>query len=146
MPVVGARVPLALEQRVQQHCHGLGKTPSEWIRELLERELSGKTPSPALGDAVQGLAALVGHNTQLLGTVLAVSVGVYKALVQMEVLSHPERAKQIEDIHRQFAATMEGIPAQEQVAVETGLRISDLASEIARIRNEKQILEEVYDG
>ncbi len=140
MAVVGTRVPPALERKLKEHCRGLGKTPSEWVREVLERELSGTTPSPALGDAVQGLASLVGHNTQLLGTVLAVSVGVYKALVQMEVLSHPEQAKQIEDIHHQFAATLEGTPANEQVAVEMGLRISDLASEIARIRNEKQIL------
>lgn len=135
MPVVGARVPLALEQRVQQHCHGLGKTPSEWIRELLERELSGKTPSPALGEAVQGLVGSVSHNTQLAATILAVSVGIYKALVQVEMLNHPERAKELADIHRELGQKL----AEEKLTIETGLRISDLASEIERIKGERQI-------
>ena len=140
MGVVGTRVPPALEQRVQQHCCGLGKTPSEWIRELIERELSGKTPNPAVGDAIQGLAGLVADNTRLAGAILAISVGVYKALVQNEILNHPERAAQIKKGHREFAERLlESMPAKEQLTIEMGLRISDLASEIERIKGEKPI-------
>ena len=140
MGVVGTRLPPALGQRVQEHCHGLGKSPSQWVREVIEKELSGKTPSPAIGDAIQGLAGLVGNNTKLVGTILAVSVGVYKTLVQMEMLNHPQRAKQLESIHRQFSERLlESIPAQEQLTIEMGLKISDLASEIERIKGKKQI-------
>ena len=133
-------MPPALGQEVQEHCHGLGKTPSQWIRELVEKELSGKKPSPAIGDAVQGLSGLVGDNTKLVGTILAVSVGIYKTLVQIEMLDHPERAKQLENIHREFSERLlEAIPAKEQLTIEMGLKISDLASEIERIKGEKQI-------
>lgn len=139
MGVVGTRMPLDLEQKVQEHCRGLGKTPSQWLRELIERELSGKTPSPAIGDAVQGLAGLVSDNTKLVGTILGVSVGIYKAVVQIEMLNHPERAKQLENIHREFwERLLEGIPVKEQLAIEVGLKISDLASEIERIKGEKR--------
>jgi len=140
MGVVGTRVPPALEQKVQEYCRGLGKTPSQWIRELIEREVFGKTPNPAIGDAVQGLAGLVSDNTKLVGTILAVSVGLFKTLVQIEMLNHPERAKQLEDIHREFSqGLLESIPAKEQLTIEMGLKISDLASEIERIKGEKQI-------
>jgi len=139
MGVVGTRVPPALEQKVQEYCRGLGKTPSQWLRELIEGELAGKTPSPALGNAIQGLAASVSDNAKLVGTILAVSIGLYKALVQIEMLNHPERAKELENIHREFSQRLlEGMPAKEQLTVEMGLKISDLASEIERIKGEKQ--------
>lgn len=138
MGVVGTRMPPALEQKVQEHCRSLGKTPSQWLRELIEKELHGKTPSPAIGDAVQGLAGLVSDNTKLVGTILAVSVGIFKALVQIEMLNHPERAKQLENIHREFSdRLLDSIPAKEELAIEVGLRISDLASEMERIKGEK---------
>ena len=138
MGVVGTRMPSALEQKVQEHCRGLGKTPSQWLRELIEKELSGKTPSPAIGDAVQGLAGLVSDNTKLVATILAVSVGIFKALVQIEMLNHPQRAKQLENINREFSERLlESIPAREQLAIEVGLKISDLASEIQRIKGQK---------
>ncbi|OGO05562.1 MAG: hypothetical protein A2Y60_06725 [Chloroflexi bacterium RBG_13_54_9] len=140
MGVVGTRVPPALGQRVLEHCRGLGKTPSEWLRELVERELAGKTPNPAVGDAVQHLSELVGDNTKLVGTILAVAIGTYKALVQIEMVNHPDRTGQLEQIDRQFRERLlEKMPAKEQLTIETGLRISDLASEIERIRGEKQI-------
>ena len=140
MGVVGTRVPPPLGQRVQEHCRGLGKTPSEWLRELVERELAGKTPNPALGDAVQRLAELVSDNSKLAGTILAVAVGTYKALVQIEMVNHADTAKQIEQIDREFRAwLLENMPAKEQLTIEMGLRISDLASEIEKIKGQKQI-------
>jgi len=139
MGVVGTRMPPVLEQKVQEYCRGLGKTPSQWLRELIERELSGKTPSPAVGDAIQGLAASVSDSAKLVGTILAVSLGLYKTLVQIEMLNHPERAKQLENIRREFSdRLLESIPAKEQLAIEVGLRISDLASEIERIKGGKR--------
>jgi hypothetical protein len=138
MGVVGTRVPLALEQKVQEQCRGLGKTPSQWLRELIDRELSGKTPSPAIGDAIQGVAASVSDSAKLVGTILAVSLGLYKTLVQIEMLNHPERAKELENIQREFSERLlEGTPAKEQLTIEMGLKISDLASEIERIKGEK---------
>ena len=139
MGVVGTRVPPVLERKALDHCRGLGKTPSQWLRELIENELSGKTPSPAVGDAIHGLAASVSDNAKLMGAILAVSVGIFKTLVQIEMLNHPERAKQLENIHREFWERLpEGIPAEEQLTIEMGLKISDLASEIERIKGEKQ--------
>lgn len=139
MGVVGTRLPPALGQKVQEHCQGLGKTPSQWVRELIEKELSGKAPSPAIGDAIHGLAALVSDNTKLMATIVAVSVGILKTLVHMEMLDHPERAKQLENIQREFwERLLESIPAKEQLTIEMGLKISDLASEIERIKGEKQ--------
>ena len=144
MGVVGTRVPPALEQKVQEYCYGLGKTPSQWLRELIERELSGKTPRPAIGDAIQGLAGLLSDNAKLVGTVLAVSVGMYRALSQIELLNHPEKAKQLESIQREFAARLlETAPAREQLTIELGLKVSDLASEIERMKGIRQIDQEV---
>ena len=138
MGVVGTRLPPALEQKVQEYCSGLGKTPSQWLRELIEGELVGKTPSPAIGDAIQGLAGSVSDNAKLAGTILAVSIGLYKAFVQIEMLNHPERAKQLDNIHREFAERLlKGIPANEQLTIEMGLKISDLKSEIERIKGGK---------
>ncbi len=140
MGVVGTRVPLALGQQVQEHCRGLGKTHSEWLRELIERELAGKTPNPAIGDAVQRLDALVSDNAKLVGTILAVAVGTYKALVQIEMVNHAETAKQIEQIDREFRGwLLENIPDKEQLTIEMGFRVSDLTSEIERIKGDKQI-------
>ena len=127
MSVVGTRVPPDLGQKVQEHCRGLGKTPSQWLRELVERELFDKIPNPALGDAIQVLSGLVSDTTKFASTILAVSIGLYKTLIQIEMLNHPERAKQLEDIHREFSERLlESVPAKELFTVEMGLKISDL--------------------
>ena len=140
MGVVGTRLAPGLGQRVLEHCRGLGKTPSEWLRELIERELAGKTPNPAVGDAIQRLDELINDNTALVGTILAVAAGTYKALVQIAVLNHPERTEQLARIDREFQERLfKSIPAREQITIEMGLRVSDLASEIERIKGEKQI-------
>lgn len=140
MAVVGVRVSPALEERVRQHCRGLGKTPSRWLRELIEREVEGKTPSPALGDAVQGVATVVVENAGLMKAILAISLGAYQILVQSDMLSHPERAAQIGQMHRQLWERIIGeVPAKDHLTVEMGFRLSDLASEIERLKSEKQI-------
>ena len=140
MGVVGTRLPPGLGLKVLEHCRGLGKTPSEWLRELIEKELAGKMPSPAVGDAIQRLDELINDNTALVGTILAVAAGTYKALVQIEMVNHADTAKQIEQIDREFRAwLLENIPAKEQLTIEMGFRVSDLTSEIERIKGEKQI-------
>jgi len=140
MGVVGTRVSTVLEQNIRDHCRGLGKTPSIWLRELVEREISGKTPSPAVGDAIKGLNDVASDNAKLVVGILAVSVGVYNTLVQGEISNHPEKAKQLEETRREFVVgLLKNLPLKEQLTVEMGVRISDLASEIERVKAEKQI-------
>ena len=143
MGVVGTRVSPVLEQNVRDHCLGLGKTPSVWLRELIEREISGKTPSPAVGDAIKGLNELVSDNAKLVIGILAVSLGIHNTLIRSEISNHPERAKQLEKAHSEFVGgLLKNLPLKEQLTVEMGVRISDLASEIERIKSKKQIQQE----
>jgi len=143
MGVVGTRVSPVLEQNIQDHCRSLGKTPSIWLRELVEREISGKTPSPAVGDAIKGLNELTSDNTKFMVGILAVSVGVYNTLIQSEISNHPEKAKQLEEARREFVAgLLKNLPLKEHLTVEMGVRVTDLASEIERVKAEKQIQQE----
>ena len=143
MGVVGTRVSPVLEQNIQDHCRGLGKTPSIWLRELVEREISGKTPSPAVGDAIKGINELVSDNTKLIIGILAASVGIYNTIIQGEILDHPDKAKQLGKAHGEFVAgLLKNLPLKEQLTVEMGVRITDLATEIERIKGKKQALKE----
>jgi hypothetical protein len=143
MGVVGTRVSPVLEQNIRDHCRGLGKTPSIWLRELVEREISGKAPSPAVGDAIQGLNDLVSDNTKFMIGILAVSVGVYNNLIQSEISNRPEKAKQLEEARREFVTgLLKNLPLKEHLTVEMGVRISDLATEIERIKGAKQLQKE----
>ena len=143
MGVVGTRVSPVLEQNIRDHCRGLGKTPSIWLRELVEREISGKTPGPAVGDAIKGLNELTTDNAKLMVGILAVSVGVYNTLVQSEISNHPEKAKQLEAARREFVTgLLKNLPLKEHLTVEMGVRITDLASEIERVKTEKQLQQE----
>ncbi len=137
-------MPPVLEQNIRNHCRGLGKTPSEWLKELIEREVSGKTPSPAVGDAIKAVTELVSDNTKFMIGILAVSLGIYNTLIQSEISNHPERAKELEKAHSEFViGLLKNLPLKEQLTVEMGVRITDLASEIERIKAEKQIQQEV---
>jgi len=143
MGVVGTRVSPVLEQNVREHCLALGKTPSVWLRELVEREISGKMPSPAVGDAIKGLNELVSGNTKFMVGIMAVSVGVYNTLIQGEISNHPEQAKQLEEARREFVTgLLKNLPLKEHLNVEMGVRVTDLASEIERVKAEKQIQQE----
>ena len=143
MGVVGVRVSPILEQNVRDHCLGLGKTPSVWLRELIEREISGKAPSPAVGDAIKGLNELTSDNAKFMIGIMAVSVGVYNTLIQSEISNHPEKAKQLEEARREFVAgLLKNLPLKEHLTVEMGVRVTDLASEIERVKAEKQIQQE----
>ena len=143
MGVVGTRVSPVLEQNIRDHCRGLGKTPSIWLREIVEREISGKTPSPAVGDAIKGLNELVSDNAKLMIGIMAVSVGVYNTLVQSEISNHPEQAKQLEEARREFVAgLLKNLPLKEHLNVEMGVKITELAGEIERIKAEKQLQQE----
>lgn len=147
MGVIGTRVSPALEENILTYCRGLGKTISQWLRELMEKEISGKTPSPAVGDAIKGLSGLVSDNAKFMIGMLAVSLGIYNTLIRGEISSHPERAKQLEKAHSEFVGgLLKNLPLKEQLTVEMGVRISDLATEIERIKAEKQIQQEVQDG
>lgn len=118
-----------------------------WLRELVEREISGKTPSPAVGDAIKELNKLVSDNAKLMGGILAVSLSACNILVQSEISNRPERAKQLEKAHSEFVAgLLKNLPLKEKLTVETGVRVSDLASEIERIKAEKQIQKEAQHG
>ncbi len=143
MGVVGTRVSTVLEQNIRDHCRGLGKTPSIWLRELVEREISGKTPSPAVGDAIKVLNDVASDNAKLVVGILAISVGIYNTLIQGEISNHPEKAKQLEETRREFiVGLLKNLPLKEQLTVEMGVRITDLASEIERVKAEKQIQQE----
>ena len=147
MGVVGTRVSPVLEQDIRDHCHGLGKTPSVWLRELVEKEISGKTPSPAVGDAIKGLNELTLDNAKFVTGILAVSLSMYKTLIQSEISNHPEKANQLEKAHSELVGgLLKNLPLKEQLTVEMGVRISDLATEIERIKSEKQIQQEVQNG
>jgi len=147
MAVIGTRVSPVLEQNIRDHCRGLGKTPSIWLRELVEREISGKTPSPAVGDAIKGIDELVSNNAKFVTGILAVSLNIYNAIIQMEMSNHPEKAKHLEEARREFVAgLLKNLPLKEHLTVEMGVRITDLAGEIERIKAEKQIQEEVQNG
>ena len=144
MGVIGTRLAPSLEQSVQSYCRGLGKTPSVWLRELIEREISGKRPSPAVGDALTGLNDLVSDNAKLMVGILTASLGTYSTVVQSEISNRPERAKQLQQAHSQFiAGLLKNLPLKEQLTVEMGVRVSDVASEIERIKAQKQIQQEV---
>jgi len=143
MGVIGTRLTPILEQSVRTHCRGLGKTPSVWLRELIEKEISGKAPSPAVGDAITELNKSVSDNAKVMSGILAVSLSACNILVQSEVSNRPERAKQLERAHSEFVAgLLKNLPLKEKLTVETGVRISDLATEIERIKAEKQIQKE----
>ena len=147
MGVIGTRVSPALEENILNYCRGLGKTTSQWLRELMEKEVSGKTPSPAVGDAIKGLSELASDNAKFMIGMLAVSLGIYNTLIRGEISNHPERAKQLEKAHSEFVGgLLKNLPLKEQLTVEMGVRISDLATEIERIKAEKQIQQEVQDG
>lgn len=147
MGVIGTRVSPALEENILNYCRGLGKTTSQWLRELMEKEILGKTPSPAVGDAIKGLSELASDNAKFMIGMLAVSLGIYNTLIRGEISNHPERAKQLEKAHSEFVGgLLKNLPLKEQLTVEMGVRISDLATEIERIKAEKQIQQEVQDG
>jgi len=143
MGVVGTRVSSVLEQNIREHCLALGKTPSIWLRELVEREISGKTPSPAVGDAIKELNEMTTDNAKFMVGILAVSVGVYNTQIQSEISNHPEKAEQLEDARREFVTgLLKNLPLKEHLNVEMGVRITDLASEIERVKAEKQLQQE----
>jgi len=143
MGVIGTRVTPILEQSVRTHCRGLGKTPSVWLRELIEKEISGKTPNPAVGDAITQLSQSISDNAKVMSGILAVSLSACNILVRSEVSNRPETAEQLEKTHSEFVTgLLKDLPLKEKLTVETGVRISDLATEIERIKAEKQIQEE----
>jgi len=143
MGVVGTRVSPVLEQDIREHCRGLGKTPSIWLRELVEREISGKVPIPAVGDAIKGLNELTSDNAKLVIGILAVSLNIYNTLIQSQISNHPERAKQLESVRSEFVGgLLKNLPLKEHLTVEMGVRITDLADEIERVKAEKQIQQE----
>ncbi len=147
MGVVGARLTPVLEQNFRDHCLGLGKTPSVWLRELIEREISGKTPTPAVGDAIKGLNELTSDNAKFVFGILSVSLGIYSTLVQSQISDHPEKAKQLENTHRELVGgLLKTLPLKEQLTVEMGVRISDLAGEIERVKSKKRVLKEAQNG
>jgi len=147
MGVVGTRLASVLEQNVREHCLGLGKTPSVWLRELIEREISCKTPGPAVGDALQGINELASDNAKFMVGILAVSMRIYSTLIQSEISDHPERAKQLEKAQKELVeGVLRAVPLKEQLTVEMGVRVSDLTSEIERIKGKKQALEEAQGG
>ena len=140
MGVIGARVPIVLERNIRDHCRGLGKTPSVWFRELIEREISGKTPNPPIGDAIGRLNDLVSDGTNFMLGILAVSLSVYNTLIQSEIFNHPERAEQLENAHRELVGLLETLPLKERLTGEMKVKIADLESEIARVKGVKQPL------
>lgn len=140
MGVIGARVPLVLERTIRDYCRGLGKTPSAWFRELIEREISGKAPNPAIGDAVGRLSDLVSDNTNFMLGILAVSLSIYNTLLRSEISNHPEEAGQLENAHRELVGLLQTLPLKEQLSGDMEVRIADLASEIERIKNKNQPL------
>jgi len=143
MGVVGTRVSPVLEQNIRDHCHGLGKTPSIWLRELIEQEISGKPPSPAVGDAIKGLNELTLDNAKFITGILAVSLSIYKTLIQGEISNYPEKAQQLEKTYSELVGgLLKNLPLKEHLTVEMGVRISDLASEIERTKAEKPIQQE----
>jgi len=147
MGVIGTRVTPFLEQSVRTHCRGLGKTPSVWLRELIEKEISGRTPSPAVGDAITQLSQSISDNAKVMSGILAVSLSACNILVRSEVSNRPETAEQLERTHSEFVTgLLKDLPLKEKLTVETGVRISDVASEIERIRAEKQIQLEEQNG
>jgi len=42
MSVIGTRLPPSLEEKVRRVCQELGRTPSQWLRELVQREIEGR--------------------------------------------------------------------------------------------------------
>jgi hypothetical protein len=115
-----------------------------WLRELIEQEISGKTPGPAVGDAIKGLSELTSDNAKFVTGILAVSLSIYKTLIQSEISNHPERAKELQKAHSELlGGLLKNLPLKEHLTVEMGVRISDLATEIERIKSEKQIQQEV---
>jgi len=147
MGVIGTRVTPILEQSVRTHCRGLGKTPSVWLRELIEKEMSGKTPNPAVGDAITQLSQSISDNAKVMSGILAVSLSACNILVRSEVSNRPENAEQLEKTHSEFVTgLLKSLPLKEKLTVETGVRISDVATEIERIRAEKQIQQEEQNG
>jgi len=147
MGVIGTRVTPILEQSVRTHCRGLGKTPSVWLRELIEKEMSGKTPNPAVGDAITQLSQSISDNAKVMSGILAVSLSACNILVRSEVSNRPENAEQLEKTHSEFVTgLLKNLPLREKLTVETGVRISDVATEIERIRAEKQIQQEGQNG
>ena len=143
MGVIGTRVTPILEQSVRTHCRGLGKTPSVWLRELIEKEISGKTPNPAVGDAITQLSQSISDNAKVMSGILAVSLSACNILVRSEVSNRPETAEQLEKTHSEFVTgLLKDLPLKEKLTVETGVRISDLATEIERIKAEKQLQQE----
>ena len=132
MGVVGTRVSVELGERVEGHCRAVGKTPSQWLRDLIQGELEGKAPAPALGEALQGVAQEVAQTSQLLGHLLRLSVGTLRLLAQGEMMDHPERAGEVLRIYRQSLQGLAQLPGA--LKVEMGVRVSDLASEIERLR------------
>jgi len=147
MGVIGTRVTPILEQSVRTHCRGLGKTPSVWLRELIEKEISGKTPNPAVGDAITQLSQSISDNAKVMSGILAVSLSACNILVRSEVSNRPENAEQLEKTHSEFVTgLLKSLPLKEKLTVETGVRISDVATEIERIRAEKQIQQEEQNG
>jgi len=147
MGVIGTRVTPILEQSVRTHCRGLGKTPSVWLRELIEKEMSGKTPNPAVGDAITQLSQSISDNAKVMSGILAVSLSACNILVRSEVSNRPENAEQLEKTHSEFVTgLLKNLPLKEKLTVETGVRISDVATEIERIRAEKQIQQEEQNG
>lgn len=146
MGVIGTRVSPVLEQDVRDHCQSLGKTPSIWLRELVEKEISGKTPGPAVGDAIKGLNELTSNNAKFVVGILAVSLGIYDTLIQGEAINRPERAKQLEEARKELVAGLLKTLPKEQLTVEIGVKITDLATEIERIKAGKQIQQEAKNG
>jgi len=114
-----------------------------WLRELIEKEISGKTPNPAVGDAITQLSQSISDNAKVMSGILAVSLSACNILVRSEVSNRPETAEQLEKTHSEFVTgLLKDLPLKEKLTVETGVRISDLATEIERIKAEKQIQEE----
>ena len=147
MGVIGTRVTPILEQSVRTHCRGLGKTPSVWLRELIEKEISGKTPNPAVGDAITQLSQSISDNAKVMSGILAVSLSACNILVRSEVSNRPDTAEQLEKTHSEFVTRLlKDLPLKERLTVETGVRISDVASEIERIRAKEQIQQEEQHG
>ena len=147
MGVIGTRVTPILEQSVRTHCRGLGKTPSVWLRELIEKEISGRTPNLAVGDAITQLSQSISDNAKVMSGILAVSLSACNILVRSEVSNRPETAEQLERTHSEFVTELlKDLPLKERLSVETGVRISDVATEIERIGAKKRIQQEEQHG
>ncbi len=75
MSVIGTRLPPSLGEKVRRVCQELGRTPSQWLRELVQREIEGRELF-----SLEQLASDLERNAEFLQLLLMLSVVTYKML------------------------------------------------------------------